>query len=25
VVRCYGIQYNLFRVSHGIGGLGFNI
>ena len=25
VVRCYGIQYNLFRVSHGIGGLGFSI
>ena len=25
IVRCYGIQYNLFRVSHGIGGLGFNI
>ena len=25
IVRCYGIQYNLFRVSYGIGGLGFNI
>ena len=24
-VRCYGIQYNLFRVSNGIGGLGFSI
>ncbi len=24
-VRCYGIQYNLFRVSNGLGGLGFNI
>ena len=23
-VRAYGIQYNLFRVSNGIGGLGFN-
>lgn len=25
IVRCYGIQYNLFRVSNGIGGLGFSI
>ena len=25
LVRCYGIQYNLFRVSNGIGGLGFSI
>jgi hypothetical protein len=24
-VRCYAIQYNLLRTSHGIGGLGFNI
>lgn len=23
-IRAYGIQYNLFRVSNGIGGLGFN-
>jgi len=25
IVRCYGIQYNLFRVSNGIGGIGFSI
>ena len=24
-VKCYAIQYNLFRVSNGIGGIGFNI
>jgi hypothetical protein len=24
-IRCYGIQYNLFRVANGLGGLGFNI
>ncbi len=24
-IRCYGVQYNLFRVANGLGGLGFNI
>lgn len=24
-IRAYGLQYNLFRVSQGIGGLGFNL
>ena len=24
-IRCYGIQYNIFRTSNGIGGLQFNI
>jgi hypothetical protein len=24
-IKCYAIQYNLFRTSNGIGGLGFNV
>jgi len=24
-VKCYGIQYNIFRISNGLGGIGFNV
>ena len=25
LIKAYGVQYNLLRISNGIGGLGFNI